>query len=151
MYLFLQYKMILILFFYCSLTVVPIFPHSPPLPCSPLAPSVNPHPFVHVYGSFIPVLSLDPSPSYIPCTPPTSPLVPAHLFLDSMTLVLFCSFVCFLNWVPVIDEIIWNLYFADWLISLSIILSSSNHTIEKGRSSFFLLYSILLCKCTTVF
>ena len=35
-------------------------------------------------------------------------------------------------------EIIWYLSFTTWLISLSIMLSSSIHAVEKGRSSFFL-------------
>ena len=38
-----------------------------------------------------------------------------------------------------------------WLISLSIMLSSSIYAVAKGRSSFFLLCSIPLYKCTTVF
>ena len=46
----------------------------------------------------------------------------------------------------------WYLSFTTWLISLSIRLPSSIHTVVKGRSSFFfLLNSILLCKYTTVF
>ena len=40
-----------------------------------------------------------------------------------MSLVLLCSFVCFVHYVPLIGEIIWYLSFTAWLISLSIILS----------------------------
>ena len=45
----------------------------------------------------------------------------------------------------------WYLSFTVWLISLSIIFSSSIHAVAKGRSSFFLLHSIPLYKCATVF
>ena len=38
-----------------------------------------------------------------------------------------------------------------WLISLSIMLSSSIHAVANGRNSFFLLHSIPLCKCTILF
>ena len=36
-----------------------------------------------------------------------------------------------------LKEIIWYLSFTTWLISLSIMLSSSIHAVTKGRSSFF--------------
>ena len=62
-----------------------------------------------------------------------SPLVSVSLFLVSMPLVVFCSFVCY---VPLIDEIIWYLSISTWFISLSIILSSSIHAVMKSRSSF---------------
>ena len=62
-------------FFYCSITVVPIFHCCSPLPHSPPAPTVDPHPVVHVHRSFIPVPWLDPSPSFSPYSPPSSPLV----------------------------------------------------------------------------
>ena len=42
-------------------------------------------------------------------------------------------------------------FVTDWLIPLSIIVSSSIHAVAKGRSSFFFLCSIPLCKCTIVF
>ena len=45
----------------------------------------------------------------------------------------------------------WYLPFTAWLISLSLMLSSSIHAVMKGRSSFFLLHSIPFCKCTVVF
>ena len=44
----------------------------------------------------------------------------------------------FVDYVPVKGEIIWYLSFTTWLISLSIMLSSSIHAIAKGISSFFL-------------
>ena len=69
-----------------------------------------------------------------------------------MSLILFCSFVGFVHKVPLIGEIIWYLSFADWLISLRIIPSSSVLAVMKGKSSFFLLLCrIPVYKCTTVF
>ena len=73
-----------------------------------------------------------------PCYPtPLSPLVIRSLFFISMSLVLFCLLVCFVDYIPLIGEIIWYLPFTTWLISLSITLSSSIHAVTKGRSSFF--------------
>ena len=40
----------------------------------------------------------------------------------------------------------WYLFFTNWLISLSIIFSSSNYPVAKGKNSFSLLHSILWCK-----
>ena len=42
------------------------------------------------------------------------------------------------DYVPVKGEIIWYLSLTTWLISLSLMLSSSVHAIAKGISSFFL-------------
>ena len=86
-----------------------------------------------------------------PFFPSLSPLVTVSLFLVSMPLVLCCSFVCFVHQVPLICESIWYFSFNDWFISLSLIFSSAIHAVVKGRSSFFLLCRIPLCKCTTVF
>ena len=70
-----------------------------------------------------------------------------------MSLVIFCLPFSFVDYVPVKGEIIWYLSLTAWLISLSIVLSSSIHAVAKGRSSFFLLlqHSIPLCKCTIIF
>ena len=68
-----------------------------------------------------------------------------------MSLVIFCLLVCFVDYVPLIGDIIWYLSLTTWLISFSIMLSSSIHAVTKWRSSFFLLRSIPLCKCTIVF
>ena len=57
-----------------------------------------------------------------------------------MPLVLFCSFVCFVDQVPLISENIGYQSYTACLISLSIILSSSIHSV----ASFFLLCSIPL-------
>ena len=52
------------------------------------------------------------------------------MFLTSMSLVIFCLLVCFVDYVPVKGEIIWYLSLTAWLISLSIMLSSSIHAWE---------------------
>ena len=51
------------------------------------------------------------------------------MFLISMSLVIFCSLFSFIEYVPVKGEIIWYLSLTTWLISLSIMLSSSIHAI----------------------
>ena len=50
-----------------------LFPLCPPPPSLPPTPTVIPHTVVHVRGSFIHVLWLVPSPSFLHCPPPTSP------------------------------------------------------------------------------
>ena len=55
-----------------------------------------------------------------------------------MSLVIFCLLFSFAAYVPVKVEIIWYLSLIAWLISLSVMLSSSLHAVAKGRSSFFL-------------
>ena len=139
---------------YCySIIVVHFFTFCPPppIPQPHAAPTVNSDTVVHVHGSFIHVLCPAPSPSFHHYPPP-SPLVTFNLFHVSMPMVLFCSLVYFVCQITLISEIIWYLSFTAWLISLSIMLSSSTHAVAKGRSSFFLLLcSILLCKYTTVF
>ena len=121
----------------CSSTVVSISPTTHPHPSHPhLPPSILPS-FGFVQDSFIHVpenTSLFPSP---PLPPPTSPLVTVSLFLISMSLVIFCLLFSFVDYVPVKGEIIWYLSLTTWLISLSIMLSSSIHAIAKGISSFF--------------
>ena len=119
-----------------------------PIPPSPTPPQPNPPPpldFVHV--SFI-VVPLIPSPH---CPLPPAPMVIVRLFLTSMSLVIFCLLFSSVDYVPVKGEVIWYLSLTIWLISLSIMLSSSIHAVAKGRSSFFLRLSrIPLCKCTIV-
>ena len=142
-----------VFFYCCSITVVQIFPHSSPLLC-PHAPSILPLPIPTLLPCTWVIYTcslLDPSPSFLlyPCSP--SLLVAVSLFLVSMLLVLFCLFVCFVDYGQLIGEIIWYLSFTTWLISLGIMLSSSICAVVKGRNSFFLLCSIPLCKCTTVF
>ena len=55
-----------------------------------------------------------------------------------MSLVIFCLPCSFVDYVPVKGEIIRYLSLTAWLISLSIMLSSSIHAVAKGISSFFL-------------
>ena len=69
---------------------------------------------------------------------PHSPLAIVRLFLTSMSLVIFCLLFSSIYYVPVKGEIIWYLSLTIWLISLSIMLSSSIHAVAKGISSFFL-------------
>ena len=101
-----------------------------------LPPSILPR-FGFIDGSFIHV-PYHPSPSFYCYPPHPSPLVTVSLFFISMSLVMFSLLVCFVDQVPLEGGIIWYLSFTIWLISLSIMLSSSVHVVTKGRSSFFL-------------
>ena len=107
---------------------------------------------------FLPTRQLHPSQTYLPAplwfcpcvlhssswkpfsplSLPPSPLAIVRLFLTSMSLVIFCLFFSFVDYVPVKGEIIWYLSLTAWLISPSIMLSSSIHAVAKGISSFFL-------------
>ena len=120
--------------FYCySITVVCLFSRSPTtrtqlnLPLTPT--STLPLDFVHVSFIVVPVI---PSSH---CPPPPAIV---RLFLTSMYLVIFCLLFSSIDYVPVKGEIIWYLSLTIWLISLSIMLSSSIHAVAKGISSFFL-------------
>ena len=64
-----------------------------------------------------------------PLSPPHSPLATATLFPTSTSLVAFCLFFSFVDYVPVKGEIIRYLSLTIWLISLNIMLSSSIHAI----------------------
>ena len=122
--------------FYCySITVVCIF--SPSLHPTPAEITSLPH--------------LHPPPWFCPCdlyssscnplsslSPPHSPLAIVGLFLTSMSLVIFSLLFSSIDYVPVKGEIIWYLSLTAWIISLSIMLSSSIHAVAKGISSFFL-------------
>ena len=122
--------------FYCySITVVCLF--SPSLHSTPAEPPSLPH--------------LQPPPWFCPCvlysssynplfplSPPHSTLAVVRLFLTSMSLVIFCLLFSSIDYVPVKGEITWCLSLTIWLISLSIMLSSSIHAVAKGISSFFL-------------
>ena len=110
------------------------------LPIPPLPPA-SPTSFPHLY----PLPWLCPcvvySSSYRPLSPlppPHSPLAIVTLFLISMSLVILCLLFSFVDYVPVKGEIIWYLSLTAWLISLSIMLSSSIHAVAKGINSFFL-------------
>ena len=122
-------------FYFYSVTIVCIF--SPSLHPTPASPTSLPHLYPPPW--FCPCALY--SSSYRPLFPlslPHSPLAIVTLFLISMSLVIFCLFVCFIDYVPVKGEIIWYLSLTTWLISLGIMLSSSIHAIAKVISSFFL-------------
>ena len=70
--------------------------------------------------------------------PPHSPPAIVRLFFTSVSLVIFCLLFSSVDYVPVKGEIIWYLSLTVWLISLSIMLSSSIHAVAKGVSFFFL-------------
>ena len=116
-YLFLNY------FIVVQLQLSAFSPH-PSLPPQPNPPpslaSTIPLGFVHV--SFI-VVPENPSPHYLL----PSPLAIVRLFLTSMSLVIFCLLFSFVDYVPIKGRIIWYLSLTTWLISLSIMLSTSTH------------------------
>ena len=123
--------------FYCySITVVCLFSpslHPTPAELTPL-PHLHPPPWfcpcVLYSSSYNPLFPLPPPP------PPALAIV--RLFLTLMSLVIFCLLFSSIDYVPVKGEIIWYLSLTAWLISLSIMLSSSIHVVPKDRSSFFL-------------
>ena len=118
----------LLLFNYSCMPFLPITPPQPiPPPSHASTLSLG---FFHV--SFI-VVPENPSP-----VPPHSPLTIVRLFLISVSLVIFCLLFPSVDYVPVKGEIIWYLSLISWLISLSIMFSSSIHAVAKGISSFFL-------------
>ena len=109
--------------FYCySITVVCIFSSSlQPTPANPTSLS-------HLYPPpwFCPcVLNSSSCNPLSPLSPPHSPLAIVTLFLISMPLVIFCLLFSSVDYVPVKGGIIWYLSLTTWLISLSIMLSSS--------------------------
>ena len=125
------------LFFYCcSSTVVCLSSHySPPAqPSSPPSRDSTPLGFVHM--SYFIVVPKNPSPF--------SPIILSYLPSGYCLFVLYFNvsgyilLACFFDYVPVKGEIIWYLSFTAWLISPSIMLSSSIHAVVKGRRSFFL-------------
>ena len=122
--------------FYCySITVICLF--SPSLHSTPAEPTSFPH--------------LHPPPWFCPCvlyssscnplsslSPPHSPLTIVRLLSTSMSLVIFCLLFSSVDYVPVKGDIIWYLSLTAWLISLSIMFSSSIYAVARGISSFFL-------------
>ena len=111
-------------------------PH--PSPSPPLNPPPSPTstlPLDFVILSFIVSSSCK---TLSPLSSPNSPLAIVRLFLISMFLVIFCLLFSLVDYVPVKGESICYLSLTAWLISLSIMLSSSIHAVAKGISSFFL-------------
>ena len=96
-------------------------PSTPPQTNPPPSPTAT-LPLDFVLVSFI-IVPVNPSPH--------SPLAIVRLFLTSMSLVIFCLLFSFVDYVPVKGEIIWYLSLTAWLISLSIMLSSSIHAVER--------------------
>ena len=128
------------------------FPHFPPLfshilPTPP--PTFNPPPtllslsmgllskFLDNCSPFFPVIALPSAYSQF--------VLYFHVSGSMLLTCLFCWLGSTYRW----DHMVFVLHLL--LISLSIILFSSIHAVVKGRSSFFLLCSIPLCKYTTVF
>ena len=123
------------LFYCCSITVVCIFPQ--PLPHTPA--KLTSLPCFHPPPWFCPCVLYSSSQKPFPTlSPPPSLLAIVRLFLISMSLVIFSLLFSFVDYVPVKGEIIWYLSRTAWLISLSIMLSSTIHAVAKGRSAFFL-------------
>ena len=127
---------------------MPFLPIPPPHPTQnhlPTPPQPSPFCPCLLYSS-----SCNPLSSL---SPPHSPMSIVRLFLTSMSMVMFCFLFFFFSiyYVPVKGEITWYFSFTTWHISLNIMFSSSIHAVVKGMSSFFLLRSIPLCKCTTAF
>ena len=80
---------------------VSIFPY-PPCSTHPHLPPSILSPFGFVHGSFIMFLD-NLSPSFPRYSPPTSPMVTITLFFISVSLVIFCLLVCFVDQVPLIQ------------------------------------------------
>ena len=91
----------------CSSTVASISPHhhSPPSQPSP-PPTLHPTP-LWCCPCVLYTCSWKALPHFPLLSPPTYPLVTIiFFFLISLSLVIFCLLVCFVNWVPVKGEII---------------------------------------------
>ena len=121
-----------------------LFPLYPPPTSPPPTSIIHPLTIVLVHGSIIYGLWPIPSPSFNPSPLPTSLFTAVSLFRDSMHLVLFFSLINFVHEVPLIGEIISYLSFTDWLISLSIMFSSSIHAVAKCRNPS-LCCTVFLC------
>ena len=89
-----QYAYFNVTFFYCAITVVPIFLHYSPLPYLPPPSTFNlPPPFLSLSMSPSPMFLDDPSPS-LSCYPPLPfPLVTICSLFTCLWLYFACSFV----------------------------------------------------------
>ena len=129
------------LFYCCSIIVVSIF--SPPLYPTPAKPTSLP--CFHPLPWFCPCVLYSSSwKPFSTLSHPPSPLAMVRLFLTSVSLVIFCLLFSSVDYALVKDEIIWYLSLTAWLISLSIMLSSSIHAVCKG-------YKLLLSLCCVEF
>ena len=132
--------------FYCySVTVVclfcPTLQHTPAEPTS--LPDIQPplprhhHP-AHPARSCPCVLHRSSCNPLLPQSPPHSPMASVRLFSTSMSLCIYCLLYSSIDYVPVKGGIIWYLSLTAWLISFSIMLSSSILALAQGVSSSFL-------------
>ena len=131
----------------------PLFPS--PLPVPYLPPSLFPHlsscPWViYIRSLAFPILFLTsrcpfctyhlgfsfPVPFPPLFLPPAIWFLSAYFLFQCLWLYFACWFVLLIRFLLKVRS--YGLYFIAWLISLSIMLSSSIHAVEKGRSSFFL-------------
>ena len=118
---------------------VQLFPFSPHhAPPTPAIPTSHPRSYPPLAFSMCSLYMFLNNPSTFSHLLPTPLGLLSVFFLISMSLIIFCLLVCFVDYVPLIGEIMWYLSFTSWLISLSIMLSRSIHAVAKGRSSFFL-------------
>ena len=140
-YLFNLFFIMLFIFSVVQLQLSLYPPYYSPLPYrSPTSDShssLSPNPLSVSMGPLYMFLDLT-LPLLCPVIPLPSPLLTVSLFFISMSLVLFSLLLCFVDYVPLIGEVISYWSFTAWLISLNIMLSSSLHALVKGRSSFFL-------------
>ena len=122
------------IFYCCSSTVVSIF--LPPLSPTQPTPTSQPQSFPLLALSMGPLYMFpdDPSPSFPHYHPFPTPLVTVSLFFIVSGYTLLACLFCWLGSIYRWDHMVF--FFHYWLISLSIILSSSIHAVEKGRSSF---------------
>ena len=119
----------------CSSTAVSISPYHSPLPHTTPPPTLCLTP-LWICPCVRYICSVMTLPLFLLLSPPLSLLVTATLFFTSMSLVIFCLLAFFVDQVSLIGEIIWYLSFTAWLITLSIILSSSIHEWQELLLSF---------------
>ena len=130
-------------------TVVSIFP--PPLCPSP--PTTNSHP------QYFPSLDLSMGPLYMfvhdpstsfSCYPPNpSLLITVSLFFISTSLVIFCLLICFVDYVPLKDHMIFFFHCLAYFTYIMLSVPSMRSRRVRSPSMLFLC-SIPLCKCTMV-
>ena len=133
------------LFYYCSSTVV----------CIPPDPAIlTSFPWFHLALG----LSLSPLQLFLKTPPHFPPIIPSHLPSGYCQFVLnfnvssyfACLFVLLIRFHLKVRS--YGICLSPpGLFSLSLMLSNFIHAVTKGRSSFFLLHRIPLCKCIIAF
>ena len=144
---FLFFNYFFLLFKYSCLHFLPKLLPAPPTLTS--HPQSYPNLLVLSMGPLYMFLD-DPSPSFPHYPSLPSPLVTVSLFFISMSLVIFYLLVCFVDWVPLIGEIILYLSFTPWLISLRMILSRSMYAVRKGRKELLFIFGCIVFHCVNV-